>query len=269
VLGRHAWFPWVKGSLSGTKVFGVVPFSDPLAALEILLASRAFTWTLLAGAAIVLFLYALLGRVFCGWLCPLGLLCDVNDDLRRYARRRRLRLPEFAVPHAAKYWLLAFFLLVSLFSAYPVFTSVSPINIVGWAAVFGFGPELLAIAVILAVEHFSPRVFCRSLCPLGALYALVGRAGRLRVRVDPARAGQILCRRCTTHCPMGIRVMEEYAMVKRASVSDPECTRCGTCVDVCPNSVLRLGVRRTGPLDTPLPEECETCRLSRDTISSP
>ena len=40
VLGALPWFPWVKGSMTATPWFGVVPLVDPLAALEVTLASR-------------------------------------------------------------------------------------------------------------------------------------------------------------------------------------------------------------------------------------
>ena len=263
VLGRQEWFSWLKGTLGSTTLFGFLPMTDPLAALEVLLASRAFTLTLLAGTSVVLLIYAFLGRAFCGWICPLGLLCDLNDGLRRRMRRKHLKLPTFEVTPRAKDYLLAFFALVAFFAAFPVFSTISPINLVVWSCVFGFGPELFAVAVLLAVEHFSPRLFCRSLCPLGALYALIGRFGRLRVRVNPERAGQMPCRQCTTHCPMGIAVMEDYAMVGRDSVSDPECTRCGTCVDICPNEVLKLGFTQTSALDSLGP--CATCEVRRTT----
>ncbi|MAE67846.1 MAG: hypothetical protein CMJ18_26630 [Phycisphaeraceae bacterium] len=56
---------------------------------------------------------------------------------------------------------------------------------------------------------------------------------------------------CTLNCPMGIRVMQDYALKGRA-VDHPACTRCGSCVDACPGGVLSLRVRayRAAPEST-------------------
>ncbi len=269
VLGRGEWFPWVKGALGSTRLFDVVPFADPLAALEVVLASRHASGTLVAGAGLVLLVSALLGRVFCAWLCPLGLVLELNASVRaalaRFLRRRGSVLPTFTVPGGVKYWLLALFLLLSLVSSLPVFTTVSPINVIVWACVFGLGPEALAVVLLAAVELFSPRLFCRSLCPLGALYSLVGRWGFLRVWIHPETAGQLHCRQCSMTCPIAIPVMESHVLAENGSVGDPECTRCGICVDHCRGEVLTLGFRRGSHRDDG-PSEKD---LSRDVIGEP
>jgi ferredoxin-type protein NapH len=186
-----------------------LPFSDPLTALEVVLASRSLPSTLLLGAAVVLGLYTVLGRAFCGWLCPLGLLFEIATAMART----------------------------------PVFSAWSPIQLLIWGVAFAPGPELAAVGVLLAAEHLAPRAFCRALCPVGALYSLVGRWSPLRVRIDPG-AARLACGRCTLRCPMGIRVMEDWTLAGRSSVADPECTRCGACIDACPGAVLALGWRQ-------------------------
>ena len=40
---------------------------------------------------------------------------------------------------------------------------------------------------------------------------------------------------------MGIRVMEDHSLAGKSSVDDPSCTRCGSCLDACPRSVLGFG----------------------------
>ena len=42
---------------------------------------------------------------------------------------------------------------------------------------------------------------------------------------------------------MGIHVMEDWTTRHYPAVNDPECTRCGTCVDQCRGDVLTLGFR--------------------------
>jgi ferredoxin-type protein NapH len=248
ILGRFDWFPWVKGSTAATRLFGVLWLADPMAGLEVTLATRHLHEPLLVAAGLLLLFYALLGRVFCGWVCPLGLLLDLNDDLRGWARgwlrRRGIRLPEVQFPLSAKYWLLGLALVLSLIAQLPVFQLISPINILARALIFAPGPGLFLIAGILVLEYASRRAWCRALCPLGAFYSLVGRFGRVQVLVDQEkeRAGKA-CGLCTLHCPMGIRVLEDHILRGKLAIDDPECTRCGSCVDPCPRNSLRLGVK--------------------------
>ncbi len=60
---------------------------DPLAALADALAPGPFHWALLWPALLVVVATALLGRVFCGWVCPMGTLLDGVGSLARAPRR--------------------------------------------------------------------------------------------------------------------------------------------------------------------------------------
>ena len=50
--------------------------ADPLVLVSYLAANRSFSWLLLP-ALLTLIFTLLLGRFFCGWLCPLGTLLDL------------------------------------------------------------------------------------------------------------------------------------------------------------------------------------------------
>ena len=249
ILGRFDWFPWVKGSMTATSWYGVVPLVDPLAALEVTLASRTIHWTVVVGAGLLLFVAALLGPVFCGWVCPLGLLLDLNNGVRRHLGRFLLQAgveaPTVHVPRHIKYGILTAVLTFSLVAQVPAFQTVSPINLLAYGVIFAQGPGLLIVLGVLLVEYGLPRVWCRALCPLGALYTLVGRLGllRVRVRVNAVDAAKIPCRECTSHCPMDIAVREKYVLKGKPAIDDPHCIRCGTCVDVCQKDALSLGFR--------------------------
>ena len=249
ILGRFDWFPWVKGSMTAMSWFEIVPLVDPLAALEVTLASRTIQWTVVVGAGLLLFSAALLGPVFCGWVCPLGLLLDLNNDVRErlagFLFGRGVRLPTVRVPRHIRFGILTAVLAFSLVAQVPAFQTVSPINLLAWGVIFAQGPGLLIVLGILLLEYILPRVWCRALCPLGALYTLVGRAGllRVRVRVGADEAAKISCRECTLHCPMGIGVREDYILVGKPTIDHPQCLRCGNCVDMCTRCALSLGFR--------------------------
>lgn len=242
-LGRFEWFPFFKGSTASTRVLDMIFLADPLATLETTLASRQLHATLWVAAGLLVLLYALLGRAFCGWVCPLGLVLELNDEVRtrinRFLRRHKLALPNFQLPRNTKYVLLITFLLLSLANRLPVFQLVSPINLLTRSLVFEPGVGLVIVGVIVMVEYGAPRVWCRALCPLGALYSLIGRWGRLRVWINPEQGRTcVMCRQCTFQCPMGIRVLEDYVAPSKPSIDDPECSRCGVCLETCPRGTL-------------------------------
>lgn len=246
-LAGRAEVDWLRGSTTGTEVAGVVPLTDPLAALEVTLATREFGGAILFGAVLLLAFAAVMGPVFCGWVCPVGFLLDLNHAFRhwlqRVLRRHGRALPSWRAPSGTRLVILGAVLGFALVAQLPLFQTVSPIHIAGLAVAFSAGPALLVLAVLAVVEWFVPRLWCRALCPLGETYSLAGRLAPFRVRVTLAEAGKVPCRSCTRHCPMDIPVMEGYALKARRSVDDSRCTRCGACTDACPRGVLHLGFR--------------------------
>ena len=79
VAAARGEFDLLQGGLLGTRLADVVTFSDPLAALEALAAGGDLggAWW---GALLVGGLAIILGPVFCGWLCPIGLAFDLEEE---------------------------------------------------------------------------------------------------------------------------------------------------------------------------------------------
>lgn len=247
VLTATGHVTFLVGDLAGSKLFDALRLTDPLAAVEVTLATRAVHETFLLGTVILLATAVLLGPIFCGWLCPVGLALDVWHGI--VARVRRLvGLPYTRKPrgnaHAWRFAVLLFCAAFALTSGWPLFQTFSPINGVVWAIVFGVSFAWVFLGGIALLEIVFPRVWCRFVCPLGALYSLFGRFAPLRIRIDREQAGKLQCGLCTSDCPMGIPIMEEFTLRGRTSIDHPACTRCGTCTERCPRTVLRLGFRR-------------------------
>ena len=60
---------------------------DPLVAVTVILATRALVYLLLPALAVI-GLTLIFGRVFCGWICPLGTLLDGAGHVFRPVRRQ-------------------------------------------------------------------------------------------------------------------------------------------------------------------------------------
>ena len=94
---------------------------------------------------------------------------------------------------------------------------------------------LVMFVGIVAVSYWERRLWCRHLCPLGALLGLVGRAALFGRVVD--RQACTSCGACTASCPMDA-VRDEGAST--------DCSRCEMgleCADTCPQGAIRWGRR--------------------------
>jgi polyferredoxin len=181
--------------------------SDPLVFLTHLVVQPLPFALMLALLALAL----LAGRAFCGWICPLGGLIDLLDlavgPVRRLLQRgawrhdRRAGVAPRGFARALTALPPSIFLLgllvPSLFLAPPVLQALHP-NV--WSVrIVSLSPVGLAFAAALLLAGLAGRrLWCRYLCPLGALYGLLARLAPLRLRIRSCSA----CGRCDG-CPMG------------------------------------------------------------------
>ena len=187
-----------------------------------------------------------LGRVICGWLCPVGLIQELlhrlpTPKLKKGRATRALSWLKYAV-------LAVFVLLIPLYYALrrvplpafckyicPAGTLEGAVGLLSHPAnadKFGmlgllFTRKFVIMVAIFAACVFVYRAFCRFLCPLGAIYGLFARIALIGVRVDEAAC--TACGACQRVCPVDIR-----------HVGDHECVHCGLCMDICPEEAITL-----------------------------
>lgn len=192
-----------------------------------------------AGLAILLAILAMSGvaaKSFCSHVCPVGTVSEGLGKLGERLLGATWRLPGWLdYPlRSLKYLLLLFFLWAVLFSmdvaAVRAFLD-SPYNRVADVKMLLFfaSPSRLTVAAlgVLVVGSALVRdLWCRYLCPYGALLGLLGRLAPLKVTRDASRCTD--CRACTRVCPARLPV---HRLKRVASV---ECTSCQDCVAVCP-----------------------------------
>ena len=128
--------PILRGDLSASELFGLIPLADPFAVLQILLAGNFLETRVLIGAAVVLLAYALIGgRSFCAWVCPINPVTDLAGWLRT-----RLGIKGSARLHrGVRFWALGLALVLSLLIGVAAFEWISPIGMVGRSLIFGMG----------------------------------------------------------------------------------------------------------------------------------
>ena len=96
---------------------------DPLAALADFMAPGAFGWALLWPALLLIVLTAVIGRFFCGWICPLGATLDGLGKI--IGRGQRTMSPAW---RRLKYLLLVAMIVTALFEV-QLFGLLDPLSI--------------------------------------------------------------------------------------------------------------------------------------------
>lgn len=217
------------------------------------------TWDSIHPAALAIFFMAIIvslasRKAFCGYLCPVGFGMSLMDRLgRRLGISRRIPRWLSLVLSIPKYLLLGVFIWLILLNM--DIASIegfmrSPYNmIVDSKMLLLFlqpsSTTIVAVLVILLGSMIIPGLWCRGLCPYGALLGLFSFFSPLAVKRD--KVSCISCQKCSNSCPMRIPVH------KTSRVSTPECQGCLECVAACPVEGC-LGVRAGyGAASKPLP----------------
>jgi len=222
-----------RGNLAAADLFGL-PLADPLAFLQALIGGKVLVLAYLGSALLVMAFYFILGgRSFCGWICPVGLMAELGDKLRR-----RLGSGGTTLPLTTSRWSLGLVVLTVAATGIPLFEVLSPIGIISRAIAFLSFMPLLAVAAILLVEiAVSRRVWCRSLCPLGGFYSILARFSPVRVGFIESRCTH--CNDCLRVCPVEEVLAPPLERGVR-QVTAGDCIRCLACVDCCPANALNI-----------------------------
>ncbi len=211
-------------------------FVSPLEGLERILVTKTFYGPLLVGMLIPVLVALTLGRVFCGWVCPIHFLSEISDRLRSLFGGKLYPPDRWRLPRFTLWWALAGELLLAMILGAPLFVFLSPPGLVGrelLRLVFfqTLALEGLIIVAVLLLNLLTRRFFCRYLCPLGALLVLLGQKRRLRIELQSGAC--IQCAQCDQACPLGLTV----SLGEGAGL---HCWNCGTCVDQCQHAALQL-----------------------------
>ncbi len=203
----------------------------------------------------ILLLYGIMfGRMICGWLCPFGL---IQELLYKIKTPKLKKSPVTRVLSVFKYvFLVVFVFIIPIIYALrdvplPAFCKyICPsgtieggvtllANKVNDSYFSMLGPlftwKFLILVSVMVGCVFIFRLFCRFMCPIGALYGLFNKISVFGVKVEEDKCTH--CNLCKNRCKMDIK-----------TVGDSECISCGDCVSVCPTkAIVWKGTKKSLP----------------------
>ncbi len=245
---------------------GFVECTGGLAQIQFVPACLAFNLSLGGVALALIGMTLLMGRIYCSVICPLGVFQDIVLWVRRRIVRKdfayRPGRPVVRTVFAALFAVLllcggaSLAGLIEPYSIYGRFAThlfeplaamcanavadlaarwghpcilKTEIFVRGWAAFGVAGVSLLAITVLAA---WRGRLFCNTVCPVGAMLGLLTRAAKsqARIRLDATKC--VKCGLCEKVCKA------ECIDVANGIVDQSRCVRCFDCLSTCRKEAL-------------------------------
>ncbi|NIM07451.1 MAG: 4Fe-4S binding protein, partial [Armatimonadetes bacterium] len=246
--------------------------ADPLIAISTALSLRTVTVSLVLFALPVVVLTLLLGRVFCGWICPLGAVLDFSEKIFRWRRTRTKKDTPDRFPRLRrlKYYLLIGLLTTAVFAAgfradteMNLQTSLGlsltyffdPIATITRSLVLGVIAPLQSLLIILHVDqalaHLAMTDFVLEHDTARSLLTGVQKALAIRVDIPGARPHALLFYR---FAPLALLIFA--AIIALNSLARRFWCRC-----ICPLGALLGLLSRWAPVKNRVSEACIDCGL--------
>ena len=174
----------------------------------------------------------LLGRVICGFLCPVGLMQDIMDKIRRRTKTEGIKMTEKMYKAATPIKWCLVLIMTGLCFAGGNFCNFCPAVAVS-PVLAGMSTSLYVsgflMILVLMGGFFKHRAFCM-VCPLGTIMGFFHKLSLFRIKKDTQSCTE--CGACYEACPMGIKMI--YTEREKVDVTSASCIMCGECIRCCP-----------------------------------
>jgi len=228
-----------KGGAQSPSVHALCPFGG-LESLYQLFTAGSFVSKIFEGTmvlfGITLIVAIIFRRSFCGLICPFGAIQEFFAKIGQKVFKRKFIVPP-KIDKPLRY-LKYIILIVTVFYAWQTAGLwMAPYD--PWSA-YTHLPEglasvwsesavgLIILGITLIGSLLYDRFFCKYLCPMGALYGIIGKISPFKVVRNENVC--ISCGKCSNVCPMNIDVQHTK------EVKSAECINCQTCVLSCPKA---------------------------------
>lgn len=195
--------------------------------------------TSLLGVVLFLLVTAVLGRVWCGWLCPQTVFNDVMELFNRAVGKRVPAIIARPLGHLGAVAIAAIIAL-DLFCWF-----MAPAQALQSLFDGAAHPVMIITFLILTIFGYVnlivvKRSFCRSYCPYGRFQTALMDAGTLNLSfLEETRHHCLRCNACVRSCPMDIDIRNGFQI---------ECISCGRCIDAC-RSIMERRPEKQGLID--------------------
>ncbi|GGY78639.1 regulatory protein NosR [Marinobacter zhanjiangensis] len=216
-------------------------------------------WAVVAGIIL------LWGRaVYCGWLCPFGALQELVNEIAR-----KLKVPQYTVPFPIheRLWAIKYIILLVLFgvsldsmATAEQLAEVEPFKTAITLKFDRSWPFVTYAVLLIVVNIFTRKVFCRYMCPLGAALALPTKIRVFDWLKRRKECGNP-CRLCEKEC-------EVQAIHPDGTINYQECHYCLDCQvtyfddNKCPPLIVKRRGKRRGQNSPGRPEQIPVTEVS-------
>jgi polyferredoxin len=214
------------------------------------------------------------GRIFCGWVCPTGLMQDLFAGLAGENKKFEIETDK-SLKKFKMFFLIVFFILFIPLGIYKntdyakffdysqalgglvdnplkyislsefLFVTI-PHNIqaliedLSFESIFPNWWQGLLFGIyiiVIGISVYYPRFYCRALCPYAAAISVFSEYSFLKLQRLPTRCpGRKDCGRCEDVCPMQIRILDEEF---DGFTGGGECILCLDCMEKCPHDAIK------------------------------
>ena len=218
----------------------------------------------------------LFGRVYCSVACPLGILQDVLGRLVKLVWWRMRYAPRPDRPWVRVAAMLVFAVLAvcggvslaGLLDPYSVFGRIASgllqpaaewmnnaladhLGTEGAVVLFkrevfvrsveGLVVSASALVLLLVLVAWKGRLVCNTVCPMGAVLAVLSKKPAFRIAIDPAKC--VKCGLCSGAC-------KALCLDGKAQLVDnARCVRCFNCIGACPKGAISFAPAWTACLE--------------------
>lgn len=189
------------------------------------------------------------GRFFCGFACAFGGLGDGVHALYvwicKKMKKKPVQMPEAIADRISvlKYAVLVLIALLCFGGVYGKAQGTSPWDVFSMLHAGNFGlqgyiPGLIILILLLVGMCLEERFFCRTFCPMGAVFSLLPVLPFFALHRDRDNCLKG-CKACTRKCPSNIGLPETGSLKVEG-----DCFQCQKCIDTCPKGNIHAGIRR-------------------------